>query len=357
MNLQSTDIWESHISDILASPGITAVIGETDTGKTSFCALLSNRALEAGIPVAVVDGDTGQSEIGPPATISAGLVDNPVDALKDIKAESLYFIGSTSPVNHLLAVTAGMKLMTERVQALGRSIVIADTTGLVRGSIARKLKTFKLELLKPKHIVAIQKSEEAEHILRYFDTWQDCTIHRLSPSPYVKPKSKMLRTQRRAIKFMEYFAQGTIHQISLNSIATSCTWLRSGSNLEPRYLKFAENALKTTVYHGEISDSGIYLVTAGNYSKTGITELQEYFRKKNINITPANRYLNLLTGLMDSHLDLLALGIIQKIDFRAQVISIYTPLRSIIPVKSIRLGVLKLHANGTEIGQMRPGEV
>ncbi|MHB1000544.1 MAG: Clp1/GlmU family protein [Armatimonadota bacterium] len=357
MRLNIINDWESHIDEILSVPGIIAVIGETDTGKTSFCSLLANRALDAGISTAVVDADMGQSEIGPPATIGLGLVDEPIQTLRDLHQRGLYFIGATSPVNHLLATASGVKILADKASALKRNLIIADTTGLIRGAIARRLKTYKIELLRPRHIVAIQKTDEAEHILRYFDTWQDCMVHRLPPSPEVKAKSRILRTQRRSVRFQEYFIKGNVHHIPINSISTSCTWLHTGSPMESRFLKYAEGVLKTTVFHGEFSDSGVYLVVSGDYNRRGLDELQEYFKTRNINIVPASRYLNLLVGLMDSHLDLLALGIIQRIDFRAQSMTVYTPMKTVTPVRSIRFGVLKIRPDGSEIGQLRPGEL
>lgn len=358
MTLHLPDEWRSHIDDIIASPGIVVVVGDVDVGKSTFCSLLANSGLEAGISTAVVDADMGQSEIGPPTTIGLGLVESPIQMLSDLRAKALYFVGSTSPVGHLLAVATGAKSLAEKAQALGRRMTIVDTTGLVRGAIARKLKTHKIELLRPRHIVALQKAGEAEHFLRFFDTWEDCAVHRLAPSPNVRPKSPVLRNQRRAVRFHEYFRSGEARDLGLDKLATSGTWLHTGDPLAPKYLRFAERALDTTVYHGEVADRGVYLVTAGIRSAgRGVAELQEYFRTKSVVVIPASRYMNLIAGLTDSHLELLSLGIIRGIDYRSQTISVFTPLRSIAPVKSIRFGVLKLRSDGTEIGRLRPGEV
>lgn len=357
MALKLPNEWKAHIDEIISSAGVTIVVGGIDTGKTSFCALLVNLGLEAGIPTAVVDGDMGQSEIGPPTTVGLGLVDSPIQSVGELKPHSLYFIGYTSPVGHLLATATGVKKLAERAQSLGRRLVIVDTTGLVRGAVGRKLKTHKIELLSPRHIVAIQRIGEAEHFLRLFDTWEDCTIHRLNPAPGIRPKSPDFRKRHRAVLLRDYFQNGREHQLPLDKLATSGTWLRTGSPLEPKYLKFAERVLKTPVLHGEVIDRGIYLITARDYNRQGIEELQEQFRTKSIVIVPASRYLNLAVGLMDKHLELLSLGIMRGIDFRAQTVSLFTPLRSTAPVRSICFGALKVRPDGTEIGRLRPGEL
>ena len=357
MTLQLPDEWKSHIDDIISSPGVTIVVGATDTGKSSFCTLLANHGLESGIPTAVVDGDMGQTDIGPPTTMGLGLVDSEIHTLSSLKPTSSYFIGSTTPVGHLLATAVGAKKLSDKASGLGKQLIIVDTTGLVQGAIARKLKTYKIELLNPRHIVAIQRTSEAEHFLKFFDTWENCTIHRIAPSPSARPKSRVLRTQRRAVRFYEYFHEGHTHQLPLESLATSGTWLHTGNPLETKYLKFAEKALGAPVPYGEIVDRAVYLIATKDYNRQGIDELQEYFRTKNVLVVPVVKYLNLLTGLLDSRLELLSLAIIRGIDFRAQTISVYTPLKSISPVRSIRLGVLKLRPDGTEIGRLRPGEV
>ncbi|HEY3298079.1 MAG TPA: Clp1/GlmU family protein [Armatimonadota bacterium] len=357
MALNLPDAWRAHIDHILAHPGITVAVGDVDTGKTSFCALLANCALEKGISTAVVDCDLGQSEIGPPGTIGLGIVGSPIASLGDLEPEELYFVGTTSPVGHLLAMVTGTGKLVGSPTAADKELIIVDTPGLVSGLLGRKLQSSIIEALPARHIVALQKAKEAEHFLRFFDTWADCDVHRLPIAPGIHAKSPILRTQRRASRFHAYFTHGNSHELPLRELATSGTWLRTGDTLEPRYLKFAEKSLQTEVLHGERIDRGIYLVVKSDYNRRGLDALQEQFKTRSIVTVPANRYPNLLVGLMDEHLHVLALGIVKGISFRSQTISVYTPLRSIAPVRSIRFGVLKVRPDGTEIGSVRPGEL
>lgn len=351
------DEWKSHLEQIISSPGVVIVVGDIDTGKTFLCSHLANYGLNSGIDTAVVDGDMGQSEIGPPTTVGLGIMESTINTIGDLKPYALRFIGSTSPYGHLLSSVVSIKLLVEKAQAMKKQLIIVDTTGLIYGLTARKLKTHKIELLSPKHIVAIQRSSEAEHFLHFFDVWEDCTIHRLTPSSSARSKTQTLRTQRRAVRLREYFISGHVHQLQLGNISTSGAWLKSGRILEPKILKFAESSLKSQVLHGESIDRGIYLVTSGNYNKRGVLELQDHFRTKNIVIAQADKYINLVVGLLDSHLELLSLGIIREIDFRAETIDLLTPLRSISPVRAIQFGIIKIRPNGTQLAQLRPGEI
>lgn len=359
MAFQTPPEWEEPINKIIEMPGIAVVVGAVDTGKTTFCTMLANRAYRAGIPTAVVDGDVGQSEIGPPTSVALGLVDSEIRSLGDLKPHSLYFVGSTSPVGHLLAAVTGVKTRCDLARSMGREMIITDTTGMIRGLIGRKLKTAKIEMLRPRHLIALQRTQETEHILRFFDTWENCKIHRLPVPSVVKPKPPTLRAQRRAVRFQEYFEGSEIRTLSLEHLATAGTWLRIGNPLEPKYLKFAENELKIPIVYGELLFGAVYLVSGNSMTPAaqGIEQICEQFGTKNVIIVPASRYLHLVVALIDSRVEVLSLGVVRDIDFRAQSIKIATPLRSVTPVKSIRFGVVKLRPDWTEMGRLRPGEV
>lgn len=363
MPLQTAAEWAPHIEEMVSTPGIIMVIGAVDTGKTSFCTLLANRTHEAGTPTAAVDTDMGQSEIGPPTTLGMGLLQSSIRSLSDIHPRGLYFVGATSPVGYIPDALTGTAALAERARELGAEQVVVDTTGLVKGVIARQLKTHKIELLRPRHIVALQKSGEAEHFLRFFDVWKDCTVHRLPVSPQVHPRSQTMRTQRRSAKFAEYFREAQAVDLRLDDLATSNTYLGTGRQMEPKYATSVSRALRTDVLHGEFiggtprRPGGLYLITASDYNKQGVEELKQEFGTSAIAVVPAARYANLVVGLIDDRLHTLAIGIIRRIDFRAMVVSIVTPLRSLQLVRAIRLGSLKLRPDGAEIARLRPGEV
>jgi polynucleotide 5'-hydroxyl-kinase GRC3/NOL9 len=357
MALRVPDSWQSVINCILEDPGLTVLLGASDSGKTSFCMLLANAAVDAGLAVAVVDGDTGQSEIGIPGVMGMGVMNTHLDSFKDIKPSAFYFVGATMPVNHLLATVTGLRVLTDKAAELKCGITIIDTCGFVQGVIARRLNTSLLEMMHPKHIVSIQKSDELEHILQFFSILKDMVIHRLPISADAHIKTPMFRRQRRSIHFQEYFLEGKIHQIPLDSIVLNGTWLGTGVPMEPKMLKFSESCLHTNVFYGEVSVNGIYLVTASDGDMKGVEPLQEQFRTRTVVVIPASRYIHLLVGLMDARHNLLGCGIIQRIDFIARTISVYSPIRTVVPVRAVRFGSLKIRADGVELGQMRPGEL
>ncbi|MGE5771637.1 MAG: Clp1/GlmU family protein, partial [Hyphomicrobiales bacterium] len=65
--------WEAAASEIFERRLRTVlVIGDSAVGKSSFCRYLMGALLARQAEVAFVDADIGQSNLGPPATITLG---------------------------------------------------------------------------------------------------------------------------------------------------------------------------------------------------------------------------------------------------------------------------------------------
>lgn len=85
------------------------LLGGTDTGKTFGARQLVAGFTQAGLSVAVVDCDLGQSEIGPPGTVGAGWAEpgRAYGSLRDLAPLAAYFVGAASPARHQLDVCVG----------------------------------------------------------------------------------------------------------------------------------------------------------------------------------------------------------------------------------------------------------
>lgn len=104
--------WQQAADHIVAQarPGLRVmVVGATDTGKSTFCRYLASCLIQAGAEVGLVDADVGQSTIGPPAAISGGLVARSIEALAQVEPAASVFVGSISPMGHLLPCVVGTK--------------------------------------------------------------------------------------------------------------------------------------------------------------------------------------------------------------------------------------------------------
>jgi polynucleotide 5'-hydroxyl-kinase GRC3/NOL9 len=226
--------WQPAL-DLLGQGGSCLVIGAVDAGKSSFCAVAACRALEAG-PVAVVDADTGQSDIGPPACVSVGLVKGAPECLGDIPAAATYFVGATSPFGHLLQAAVGARRMADRARALGARTTIVDTTGMVAGSAARALKAAKVDLLDPDFVIALQREDEVEHLLAPYRRRTRPRVLRLRPSPRAQPRSVEERRSNRERAFAAALAGGKPAALKWSSLGIEGTPLLSGAAL-PGHLR------------------------------------------------------------------------------------------------------------------------
>ena len=68
----AAEIFERRLRTIL-------IIGGSAVGKSSFCRYLAGALLARHAEVAFVDADIGQSNLGPPATVTLGYPTLPVD--------------------------------------------------------------------------------------------------------------------------------------------------------------------------------------------------------------------------------------------------------------------------------------
>jgi polynucleotide 5'-hydroxyl-kinase GRC3/NOL9 len=217
------EAWKELISSVQETRGPVVIIGAPDSGKTTLAKFMVRELSGRKEPVAYIDGDMGQSTLGPPTTLGMAMLDDPCDKMDGVSPRHVYFVGSTSPRGHGLETVVGLKRLLERSRIDGEPIAVVDTTGYVTGGDALELKYQKMDLLKPRHIVAIQRDRELEHILRTQEGRRCALIHRLLPSPRVQRRSPEDRRRYRWRCFKEYFTSVRLHRIDLRGASLTGT--------------------------------------------------------------------------------------------------------------------------------------
>jgi polynucleotide 5'-hydroxyl-kinase GRC3/NOL9 len=157
--------WAAALKAAAAAP-VTFVLGANDTGKTTLVTRLAVALATAGHAVGVVDADLGQSDVGPPTTVGLGRVRGPLERLADAEVVALEFLGITSPATCMRETAAATGRLVRRALEIGCDRVLIDTSGLVEGSFGRALKRLKIDATAPHVMVALQRAEECEPILR-----------------------------------------------------------------------------------------------------------------------------------------------------------------------------------------------
>lgn len=349
--------WSSIISEVVSAPGVVMTIGAVDTGKTTFCLQLANAAVEAGITTAVVDSDLGQSEIGAPGTVGMSMLESPVEALSDLKPKRLYFVGATTPAGHMLESAVGTKKLVDAAIGLGAQMVVLDTTGLVQGTLGRKLKTYKTDLIRPDYLIGIEKRREIEHLLIPFTKIQNIKVQRVKASALVKRKPPAFREARRRLSFYSHFHDASGHIVRLEDIVCWNTWFSTGRPLKWQYLKFIEDALKCRVLHAEITGTGLFIVSERPCAGKGRAEIEQEFRTSNINVVSGDIFCNLLVGLADENGATLSVGLIQAIDFKQRFMFLLSPIKTVSPVRIVQFGSVRITKDGEQIGTIKQGEL
>jgi len=352
-----TPVWQDLISEIVSAPGVAMVVGGIDTGKTRFCLELCMAALEAGVPAAIVDADVGQSEVGAPGTIGMAMVIKPVESLSDLKPKRLYFVGATSPADHLLECAIGTKKMVDAALALGARMVVVDTTGLVGGWLGRKLKTYKADLVSPDYIIGIERKHEIEHLLIPFSKVGSMKIRRVASSDQAIRKPPEFRAARRRSNYHKHFADSHGHLIRLDDVSLWNTWLGTGRPMKWQYVKFIEDALKCHIAHVEVTGQGIFIVSERPCSMGNRKELEEQFKTASITAVTGETFKNVLVGLADENANTINVGLLQAIDFKHRFLFVISPIKTISPVRIVQFGSIRVTKEGEEIGTIKPGEI
>jgi len=351
--------WIEIANIILKDRGVVLVLGATDTGKSICTLLFANFWAKHGRKVVIVDIDMGQSDLGPPTTMGMVLINKPTKSLKEFSTDSLYFIGSTSPLNYFLPTICGTKKLVDEGKKKGAEIIIVDTTGLVKGNPGRTLKENMIDIVSPSHIIALQREDELEHILKNINLTDRIIVHRLSPCTEIKRKTYFQRREAREEKFREYFEQSSSLKINLANLNIKGSYYCSGIALGEEDLSFLEKTLITEIIYAEKTSEGIFIITKEELFKrlSGFFRTKKRFNVEKLIITEEDKFKNLLVSLDDRQGFVVSLGIIQSCNFKKKYFTIFTPLKDLSKVSCLKFGAIKLDLDGKELGKIFPGEI
>lgn len=184
--------------------GLTIMLGETDSGKTTLTRWLAQAMAATRAPTAWIDGDIGQSCLGVPSTMNLAFMDQ--NSPMPPKVKTSYFIGSTNAAGNFLPIVTGLKRLVERALSSLERKVILDTTGFVAvASGGLELKKWKIELLQPRTVISLQRDNELEPVLTPLRKQTRIRIIDIALSPRTRKKSREQRVRNRRKKFQEYF--------------------------------------------------------------------------------------------------------------------------------------------------------
>lgn len=206
--LQQIDVprtWEQLHLDKLE--GVLMVIGAPDLGKSTLAQYLYRRLCAESPQVAYLDGDPGQSTLGPPATMTLAVNSQGDCSFPPEGQMWRSFTGAVSPRGHMLPLLVGASRLVRAAHRAGAETIIYDTTGLVdpaQGGTALKLA--KIDLLRPAVVFALQRGQELESLLVPLRRSRRVRVVDIPPSPARQSRDTPTRQAHRAAQFARYFA-------------------------------------------------------------------------------------------------------------------------------------------------------
>ncbi|MEM2111112.1 MAG: Clp1/GlmU family protein [Candidatus Bathyarchaeia archaeon] len=286
--------WQDIVNKIISTKehGEILVIGGTDSGKTSFCTYLANKALSENYRTAFINGDLGQSDVGPPGTVSLGFIQEPIIDLFNLQLEEAIFIGVTSPSRTIDSTLNAIAMLKAKALNTNANFLVINTDGWIEGEAAVDYKVRLVKALAPKLVVAIQSSNELDPII---DLLRDMAISEIDSPKMIKKRDKETRRNLRELSYKKFLKGAKVRLCPLNRLEIK----------------------------GELEIN------------KRLTTLQERDVK------------GLLVGLENSNGKFLGIGTICNIDFKKGLMQIYTPISE--AISKIHIGQIKLDCEGNEM--------
>ncbi|MEA2451852.1 MAG: polynucleotide 5-hydroxyl-kinase [Actinomycetota bacterium] len=199
--------YQQALDRLLENPGVVMLVGDIDTGKTTFGVELARRANERGIPAAIVDADIVQSTVGPPTTVGlklcAGAESFSREALR--VPDAMGFVGSLVPKGHLLPLVTTTAKLVIKAREAGCRLIVVDTTSLVSGIYGQTLKFFKMDLVRPDTIVALERGGELEPVVGIAQRFTPAEVMEVDVLPEAAMRTVDERISFREEQFAAYF--------------------------------------------------------------------------------------------------------------------------------------------------------
>ena len=338
------DQWKV-LSETLAESSRVLVVGETDSGKTTFSTFILNAALSKGLSVALIDADVGQNDVGWPGTVALAYPSKPVSWLGELEPAAIYFVGSNTPVGCEDAVILGVvKLMRK---ASGRDLIVVNTDGWIADRRALSFKARLVESVEPDTLVVMEGSGASEALARMFESTKIRVVRAPTP-PAAKGKERGLRKIRREMSYLELLSKASVKQLKLREVRLWGHYTFNG-RYDPR-LSAALSAIMGFEVHAEECGSIVVLIANDDTDCRKLQEAREQLAKllnKETYTSCLSGAKGALVGLLDDRLECVGIGIVEEVNIKDGVIKLRTPF-NVEGVRALAFGRLRVSKEGIE---------
>ncbi|MCD6563035.1 MAG: hypothetical protein J7K23_03835 [Thermoproteales archaeon] len=345
--------WRKKANEIISKGyRLVIVLGETDSGKSSFTGFLANYAFQNGFQVNIIDSDVGQNDIGYPGCISSVKLTKTISWLRELHYERLYFVGSITPSENIDSVILGIKYLIEKIRKENSSsIIIINTDGWIEGIEARKYKTKLVMSITPDAIVVMTGRGKSSYLYKYFKNMIPCYL--LSTPTIRKIKHRSRRKLRREISYIDIFLNGKKQAVNIDKTPIVGSLLFSGSLVSREVIEFFNKNYGIRILHMEINDNTCIIVLKNPIEvkiiKRYVNEIKSFLNVNKVVVLCIKDIQGIIVGLLGEKFEHLGIGIIQKIDFQKKILHfISSATRENLCIKGIILGNIKIERDGSE---------
>ncbi len=214
-NIDIPDEWNSIRPSRLS--GLVMVVGGPDVGKSTFARFLYEKLCKTYPSLGFIDGDAGQTYLGPPSTLTLALNGERQEPFPPQGECRRWFVGSTSPRGHMLQVLIGSYRLAMAGFRKGARTIVWDTSGFISPSSGgTTLKWAKIDLVQPSTVIAIQRSQELEPLLAPLRYRNSPKLAVIRPSPEAVRRDAEQRRSHRTDAYSRYFT-------GARSVSLACT--------------------------------------------------------------------------------------------------------------------------------------
>jgi polynucleotide 5'-hydroxyl-kinase GRC3/NOL9 len=330
-----------------SKPAIAIVLGGVDSGKTSFCTYLANMILGRKRKLAVLDGDLGQSDIGPPSTIAYSFVPRQITDLFSLPAKNGFFIGETSPSQVTDKVIKGLIAMKNEALENGAEAILINTDGWVEGDCAVDYKIQIIEALSPDTVFYIQQKDELAPLISCLDRFNSIAVE---SSYVIKQRDADMRRAMRELGYIKYLRNAKIQSLSLsrlkiegNELFDICKTRMNTGHASRIYGLLGMKPLHVS----EVDNKVCIIIGRKRWLDSNRVKRVEDFTKKKVVVYRKGEEEGTLAGMYDSNHRFLGVGTLQEIDYLRKTLKISTSVSSDICVLAV--GKIKLDKNMKEL--------
>lgn len=206
------DSWMETAETMLENrKGRIMILGNVDAGKSTFCTVLANLALKAGMKITVLDLDLGQSDIGPPGSIGLGRVRNHILTLSEVTPEVLYFVGYISPAPVTDKILEGVNRLLPKTES---DVLVVNTDGWILGEQAIIFKSRLINTFEPSFVVGIGRETDLRPILEM----TGCTSFQVDSPSLILKRTREQRKELRELAYRKYLKDGRVITIDTHRI-------------------------------------------------------------------------------------------------------------------------------------------